>query len=102
MNEVYFLEISDMVEGKKTFPAYTCGHCSNVIMINPKRSERRTCLSCGRWLCGTNELCNAGCTPIHSMANDHFEGAGDYGKFIPALMQGVTTLEEGGKKGLIP
>jgi len=96
MNELYAVNING-----KDFPAYTCGHCSGIVMVNPKRVERRTCSSCGRWLCGTNELCNSGCTPIHAMARDHFEGAGDFGKFVPAIMQGVTTLEEGRKKGII-
>lgn len=99
MNEVYQVEIHDS-DGNKSFPAFTCGHCSSIVQINPTRKERRTCMPCGRWICG-REICNIQCTPLHSLADDHFESKGEWGKMVPAIMNGITSAEEGMKKGLI-
>lgn len=93
-----------MMEGGKTkvFPTYCCGHCSNVVVLNPNRTrDRKTCYGCGKWLCEQNQLCQAQCTPIHSMAKDHFENAGEWGKLVPAIMGGCTSVEEAEQKGLI-
>jgi hypothetical protein len=83
-------------DGKmKSFPTYCCGHCSTVVVLNPARKRERTrCLKCMKFLCEKSELCRVQCTPIHAMARDHFEGAGEFGKFVPAIMAGCQTLED--------
>jgi len=80
---------------------YTCGHCSAVVVMNDGRTrERRHCLSCDSLICETNELCQVDCTPLHAMAKDHFEGAGKWGRLVPAIMQGAGTVEEARKLGI--
>lgn len=91
-------------DGKKvkTYPTYTCGHCSNVVVMRPDRvRERVKCKSCGKTICEKTELCATHCTPLPELARDHFEGAGEWKKYVPAIMQGVETKEEAVKKGLI-
>jgi hypothetical protein len=88
--------------GIKRYPTYTCGHCSSIVIIRDDRTRPRNhCLSCDSWICEKNEICNTHCTPLHAMSYDHFEGAGEHGKFVPAIMQGVTTVDEAHKRGLI-
>lgn len=99
--DIYDIEISQ--GGKMTsLPAYTCGHCSNVIVLRPERQrERKRCLSCMRLICEMSEICSSHCTPLYELAKDHFEGAGEFGKYIPAIMVGVGTKEEAHQKGLV-
>ena len=88
----------------ETVATFTCGHCTNVVVMRPERTRPRTrCTKCGKLLCEKNELCMKDCTPMHELAKDHFEGAQaeKWGKYVPAIMQGVTTEEEGLRKGLI-
>lgn len=108
MNEVYeiFLEGCDLegrpIMGSMSYPAYTCGHCSNVILLREDRTRpRKTCLRCGRWICEKSQICSMHCTPIHALAKDHFEGAGEFGKYIPAIMAGVSTVAEAEARGLV-
>ena len=85
-------------------PTFTCGHCTNVVVMRAERSRPRTrCMKCGKFLCEKSELCMKDCTPMHEMARDHFEGVQTqkWGRFVKAIMNGVTTEEEGLRKGLI-
>ena len=86
----------------QTFATYTCGHCSNVIMMRPDRVRpRERCLACGRWLCEKSEICHTQCTPIHALAKDRFEARGNWTKYIGAIMQGVDSVAEAQQRGLI-
>lgn len=86
----------------KTYPAYVCGHCSNVVILRQDRERPRTqCLSCGRWICEKTEICATHCTPLHAMAGDHFENVGEHGKYVRAIMSGVQTKAEAEQLGLI-
>ena len=100
-NQLYEIFLSERGVDKNLL-AYTCGHCSNVIVLRPERErERETCYQCGRWICEKSSICLTHCTPIHEMAKDHFEGVGERGKFIPAIMAGITSVEEALSKSLI-
>lgn len=85
-----------------TYPTYTCGHCSNVVIMRTDRLRERTkCFSCQKWLCESKELCRVQCTPIHALADDHFETSGVHGNLVAAIMGGAETLAEGYARGLI-
>lgn len=87
---------------KKTFPTYTCGHCSNVVVMRQDRTrERVKCLTCGRLICESSEICATHCTPLPALARDGMPTSGEWGKYVPAIMQGVKTKEEALEKGLI-
>lgn len=82
------------------FAFYACGHCSGqqyLPSLHDTPSYR--CGYCSRYLC-ESALCNAGCTPLYSLAKDHFEGADKWTKLLPAIMAGATTPEEGIALGL--
>lgn len=96
MNEIYEVEINEG-DGAPTrsFPAYTCGHCTSIILMRPDRTrDRRTCLSCGRWTCEKNEVCLSHCTPMHAMVKDHFENVGEHGKYVQAIMNGIVKKDD--------
>jgi len=96
------LEFTNAFGKQETLPTYCCGHCSDVVVMRPDRiRERKHCTHCGKLICEKKELCQIDCTPIHSLAKDHFEGAGKWGKYVPALMAGCSTVDEGVAKGLI-
>lgn len=96
-NQVYDVEVTDE-NGTRYLPAYTCGHCTSIILMRPDRlRERRTCLRCGRWICEKSEICLTHCTPMHAMAADHFEDAGEYGLYVPAIMRGITKKDDADK-----
>jgi hypothetical protein len=81
---------------------YACGHCSNQVLMHDQRERPRLhCVSCDRWLCEQSELCHTQCTPLYTMARDGFEGMGSSGRLVPALMQGVTTLDEAERLNLV-
>lgn len=102
LEEAGELTVMDPWGRGETLPTYTCGHCSMVIVLRPDRvRERKRCFSCFRTICEKSEICNAACTPLHAMARDHFEGAGIWAKFVPAIMAGATTLAEAEGKGVI-
>lgn len=96
------IEIADG-SGKVSYvPTYTCAHCTQVILMRPERTrERVRCTRCLRLICEKSELCRSQCTPLHEIAQDHFENAGEFGRLVPAIMQGITTIDEAQKKGLI-
>lgn len=99
----WIYEVEFVHEGKtRREPCYTCGHCSNIIILLPNRvRERVTCLSCMRPICETTDICRSHCTPIHKLADDHAMDDPKWGKYIPALMQGVGDKTEAESKGLI-
>lgn len=107
MNQVYDIVYEgcdidgNSILGSRSYPAYTCGHCTNVILMRPDRTrDRRTCFSCGRWTCEKSEICMTHCTPMHEMAKDHFEGAGDRGRFVKAIMYGISNVSQAESLGL--
>lgn len=81
---------------------YTCGHCSNVVVMNEKRTRpRERCLACDSYICERNELCQVQCTPLHALARDHFEGGDKWGRLVPAIMAGAATKEDAAKLGIL-
>lgn len=104
-SDIYDMEVTEMTEwGARTYsvPCYTCGHCSNIIALRPDRyRERKSCYVCGRLICEKSEICNTHCTPIHKLAANGDMGNPTFGKYIPAIMQGVDSVTEATEKGLI-
>lgn len=102
-NEIYNIFIGGGVDGRdKEVPAYTCGHCTTVVVLNPARIRPRTmCTSCGRWLCEQNELCQIACTPMHEMARDHMEAPKHFKRLVEPIMKGMTRKEEAVKAGFL-
>jgi len=96
-------EITIQEFGKvKKLPCYVCGHCNNIITLNPARSrERKRCPTCWRLICEKTDICRNHCTPLHEMAKDHFQDAGEHGMYVPAIMQGVTSIKEAHMRGLV-
>ncbi len=90
-------------EGKThVYPCYGCGHCSDTIVVRPDRSRPRvSCTQCGRLICEKKELCRVTCTPIYEMSADKFEKTDKWGKMLPALMAGLTTVKEAQDEGLL-
>lgn len=83
---------------KRTYPVYACGHCSAQVILNPERSRPRVrCMKCMRYLCEQSELCHADCTPLYGMVKDKMENVGRWAQHVPALMRGITTLDEAQK-----
>lgn len=101
MNEIF--EIEYMGDKFKRVPAYSCGHCSATVILNPDRTrDRLTCKKCGRWLCEQNELCRTDCTPIYDLAKDHsWMDGSSWSRLVPAIMGGAHTVEDAVKKGLL-
>lgn len=90
----------NLAPGTHRYPTYTCGHCSNVVVMRADRKrERVTCKSCGKMLCEQNELCLKGCTPIHELARDQFEAKEKWTKLVAPLMAGVRSEEEAIRRG---
>lgn len=82
-------DIYDVEVDGKTVPCYTCGHCSNIILLRADRKrERVTCLSCSRLICEKSPACRAGCTPIHSLAKDHNMDDPKWGILVPEVLRG--------------
>lgn len=105
-DEIYEMYVSGINEAGMPFQrsifCYTCGHCSNIISLREDRSRpRQKCLSCSRLICEKSEICRKHCTPIHKLADDHFETKGDWARYIPAIMQGVTSMKEAEERQLI-
>ena len=102
MNEIF--EINYMGEGgTRNVPAYSCGHCTTTVILNPERArERVTCKQCGRWLCEQNQLCLTDCTPIYDLAKDKtWMEDNKWTKLVPSIMGGATSIEEARKLGLL-
>lgn len=88
-NEVYVIETwgtdleGNHIEGKREYPCYSCGHCSNPVIMHPGRERpRKTCLSCFRWICEQHEACMKDCIPIYELSDDHFEANEKWTKLI--------------------
>ena len=108
MNQIFGIEYSGSdregkpISGTRTYPAYSCGHCSKTVIMREERTRPRlTCKKCGRWLCESNELCLSDCTPIYDIARDHAWDDPRWGKLVPGIMAGATTLDEAREKGLL-
>lgn len=92
----------NLVPGERRYPTYTCGHCSKIVVMRADRVRPRNhCFGCDSWICEENEICNTHCTPLQAMSHDHFEGAGEHGKYVAAIMQGITKVDEAVEKGLV-
>ena len=101
--ELMVQEPTSMGVRTRILPTYTCGHCTNVVVMRPDRTRPRNfCHSCSKWICETKELCNLQCTPLYSLAEDHFEGGGRHATLVHAIMGGAETLAEAQEKGLLP
>jgi hypothetical protein len=86
----------------RVVPTYTCGHCSQVVVMRPDRvRERKRCSVCKRLICETNELCRVDCTPIHQLARDHFEADPKWTRLLPAIMAGCQSEAEARQRGLL-
>jgi hypothetical protein len=84
------------------YPCYTCGHCSQVVVMRAERTRpRKRCMKCFRIICEQTDICADHCTPLNEMARDHFENAGEAGKYVPAIMKAVQSKAEAHKRGLI-
>jgi hypothetical protein len=90
------------IMGTVTYPTYTCGHCSNIIVIRPDRTrDRKRCYSCQRVICEKKQICQESCTPLTELAKDHMEAPEQFKRLAPAILQGATSVEEGLARGLI-
>ncbi len=89
--------------GKAEYPTYTCAHCSKVVVMRPDRERPRTmCYQCGQWICESSEVCSAGCTPLIPLAdNGWHDPTGRWTRFLPAIMNGVGSIKEAVRLGLI-
>lgn len=108
MNQIFAIEYAgcDMtgmpIAGTRSYPAYSCGHCSRTVVLNDQRTRMRTtCTKCGRWLCEQSELCQDDCTPIYDIARDHSWDDPKWARLLPGIMGGATTKEEAVSAGLI-
>ena len=91
-----------LITGSKPYPCYTCGHCSNVVLMRDDRERaRKMCLRCMKWICEKGDICATHCTPLHALAADHFETKGDAGLYVRAIMAGVSDIKEAHEKGLV-
>ena len=86
------------ITGKsEVLPTYTCGHCSDIVLMNPNRTrERRKCLKCGHTICEKKSICITECTPLPELARDHVEGrlGKKWGQLVPGIMRGARTVED--------
>ena len=50
------------------WPTYVCGHCSDVIGLNPMRKRPSLkCKRCGALICELRPVCQTECIPIHAL-----------------------------------
>lgn len=81
---------------------YTCAHCSTSIIIEPTRArERVKCSKCRGVICEKKQICRVACTPLNELADDGFESAAKWQKYVNAIMHGVDNVEDGQRSGLI-
>jgi ribosomal protein S27E len=102
VNEIFEIEYS--LNGVMSrYPAYSCGHCTATVILNPERArERVTCKKCGRWLCETNELCRVDCTPIYDLAKDKaWMDGSKWNKLVTPIMGGARSINEAHELGLL-
>lgn len=87
-----------------SYPTYTCAHCSTMVVMRPNRERpRKSCMSCGGWICEKKQICNEHCTPLYELSQNGGEDTvgGEYAKYLPAVMAGVESIKEAEEKGLI-
>lgn len=109
MNQIFEIEYHGCdaqgraVPGVRRYPAFSCGHCSTTVVMNPARQrERVTCKKCGRWICEQSELCNSDCTPLYSIVEDRaWTEQTKWTRLLPGIMSGVDKLDDAKKLGLI-
>lgn len=88
--------------GERVYPTYTCGHCSNVVVMRADRERpRNLCLSCMKWICEGKEICNAQCTPLKALADDGFDDTSSHSRLVRGIMAGAQTVDEAAEMGLI-
>ena len=86
----------------EVFPTYTCAHCNDIIIMRPDRVRpRQRCFKCFKMICGTKDICTVDCTPLYEMSRDHYEGAGDWAKWVNAIMAGEVDTSVAREKGLV-
>ena len=95
----------NLMEGRRSYPTYTCGHCSKVVVIRPDRERpRTTCMACGGWICEKSEICNTHCTPLHALSHNGMDldrPNSPHVKYLPAIMAGVESVNEAHRLGLV-
>lgn len=108
MNQVFAIEYSGCdIQGKpltgtKSYPAYSCGHCSRTVVMRDDRTRPRlVCQKCQRWICETSQLCQDDCTPIYDIAKDHSWDDPKWARLLPGIMAGATTIDEALRRGLL-
>lgn len=86
----------------KSYPAYTCGHCSNIVVMNSLRERpRNMCFHCMKYICESRPICNEQCTPLSALADDHFSDKSSHSRLVNGIMAGANSSEEAVKNGLI-
>ncbi len=89
--------------GQAEYATFTCGHCSNIVVMRPDRVRpREMCFSCGKWICEKNELCALFCTPLTALADDGMEAPEKWKRLVPAIMGGANSVDQAVKLGLLP
>lgn len=79
----------------REIPSYVCGHCNTVIAMRAERTrERVSCRMCGSLICEKSQLCREACSPIHQLAQDHFENVDRYAPYAMAVLNGAQTFAE--------
>ena len=100
MGEITVSELHEGMPRTRKFPTYTCGHCSQVVVMRADRIRERTrCGKCQKLLCEQNKLCRADCTPIHALARDKALDDPKWARLAPAILSGCTTEEEARRRG---
>lgn len=93
--EIYTIYIMDPSGKEEYRPCFTCAHCCAVVVLHRYRTRpRNRCMKCTRLICDQNEICLTHCTPLHKLANDHFEAPSEWTEMVPAIMRGATTLAQ--------
>jgi hypothetical protein len=77
----------------RELPSYVCGHCSDVVVLNPLRTrERRKCIRCGSLICEERAICMAECLPQHALALEN--SSSPLALRANAVLDGARTSEE--------
>jgi hypothetical protein len=90
------------IKGQAEYHTYTCGHCSNIVVMRPDRVKpREMCFSCGKWICGKSEVCAKFCTPLVALADDGMEAPEKWKRLVPAIMGGANSVNQAIELGLL-
>lgn len=77
----------------RELPSYVCGHCSDVVVLNPMRvRERRKCVRCGSLICEDRPICMTECLPQHALVLE--SGPSPLALRANAVLDGARTSEE--------